>query len=41
MEIMIENNERLVDIMYGGSTYGYKERTAAEINSINASKRTK
>jgi hypothetical protein len=41
MEIMIENNERLVDIMYGGSLYGSKERTATEINSINAGKRAK
>jgi hypothetical protein len=41
MEVMIENNERLVDIMYGGSIYGSKERTAGEINTINASKRTK
>lgn len=27
MEIMIENNERLLDIMSGGTLYGYKERT--------------
>jgi hypothetical protein len=38
---MIENNERLVDIMNGGQLYGYRERTATEINSINATKRIK
>jgi RIO-like serine/threonine protein kinase len=41
MELMIENNERLVDMMNNGQLYGYKERTVAEINALNALKRNK
>lgn len=41
MKAMVENNERLVDIMSGGQVYGYKERSNAEIMMINASKRNK
>ena len=39
MEVMIENNERLLDIMSGGQLYGYKERTLNETNQISATKR--
>lgn len=41
MESMVENNERLVDMMNNGQIYGYKERTTAEINILNAAKRSK
>lgn len=36
---MVENNERLIDMLAGGNMYGYKERTATEISAINANKR--
>lgn len=38
---MVENNERLVDMISGGNLYQHKERTAYEISAINASKRQK
>jgi hypothetical protein len=36
---MVENNERLIDMIAGGVLYNYKERTANEISAINANKR--
>jgi len=39
LEIMVENNERLIDMISGGQLYSYKERTAIEISAINANKR--
>ena len=41
LENMVENNERLIDMISGGSLYQYKERTATEISAINANKRQK
>jgi hypothetical protein len=41
MTVMVENNERLIDMMSNGQIYGYRERTTAEISLINASKRNK
>jgi hypothetical protein len=41
LENMVENNERLLDMIQGGSLYRYKERTATEISAINANKRQK
>ena len=38
---MVENNERLIDMISGGQLYSYKERTAIEISAINANKRQK
>jgi hypothetical protein len=38
---MVENNERLIDMIGGGNLYQYKERSAFEISAINASKRQK
>ena len=38
---MVDNNERLIDMMSNGQIYGYKERTTAEIFFINATKRNK
>ena len=41
LEGMVENNERLIDMVQGGALYQYKERTATEISALNASKRQK
>jgi hypothetical protein len=41
LENMVENNERLIDMIAGGNLYQYKERTATEISAINANKRQK
>ena len=41
MELMVENNERLIDIMNNGQIYGYKERTMQEIQQLNQAKKTK
>jgi hypothetical protein len=32
LEGMVENNERLIDMMAGGSLYNHKERTMNEIS---------
>ena len=41
MEVMIENNERMIDMMCNGQVYQSKERTAAEITALNMSKRNR
>jgi len=41
MEVMVENNERLLDVMNGGQLYGYKERTQTEVSQIATGKRVK
>ena len=41
LEGMVENNERLIDMLQGGALYQYKERTQGEINALNASKKQK
>jgi len=41
LEMMVENNERLIDMIAGGNLYQYKERTQTEIRDINATKRQK
>jgi hypothetical protein len=41
MELMVENNERLVDIMNNGQIYNYKERTMGEIQQLNQAKKNK
>jgi len=41
MEIMIENNERLLDVMSGNQLYGYKERNQNEVNQIITGKKLK
>ena len=41
MEVMIENNERILDMMNNGQLYNYKERTQQEIQALNAQKRNK
>lgn len=39
--MLVENNERLIDMATGGQLYGYKERNTAEILQINIKKRNK
>lgn len=39
--MMVENNERLIDIMNNGQVYGYKERTTMEIQQLNQAKKNK
>ena len=39
LECMVENNERIIDMIGDGKIYNYKERTAGEIQVINATKR--
>ena len=41
LEQMVENNERLIDMIAGGNLYQSKERTAGEIFAMNANKRAK
>ena len=41
VDLMVENNERIIDIMTEGKTYGHKERTQAQLYAINSTKRTK
>lgn len=41
MELMVENNERLIDIMNNGQIYGYRERTQQEIQQLNMAKKNK
>ena len=38
---MVENNERVLDLMAGGKLYGYKDKTQSEINAINSKQRNK
>lgn len=38
---MVENNERIIDMIGDGKVYGHKERTTNEIQVINANKRQK
>lgn len=35
LELMVENNERLLDVMNDGKLYGYKDRNVMEIQQIN------
>jgi hypothetical protein len=32
LEVMVENNERLIDMLGGGNLYSHKEKTATEIS---------
>jgi len=41
LETMVENNERLVDMIAGGSLYQHKEKTASEMSQIKENRRQK
>jgi hypothetical protein len=32
LEVMVENNERLIDMLGGGNLYAHKEKTATEMS---------
>lgn len=41
LEHMVENNERLIDMISGQNNYSHKEKTSTEMAQINANRKQK
>jgi hypothetical protein len=41
LDTMVENNERLIDMLIGGGQYTHKEKTSTEIAYLNNQRKLK